>query len=297
MIGGHLLMLYELQNKYIKIKVNTLGAELKSLYSLHNNKEYLWSGNPDYWKRSAPILFPFVGRLNKQQYRYNGKTYKMGQHGFARDKEFQLIEKKDNKLSFLLTEDKQSYAIYPFKFNLTQEYELQENKLIVSWKVTNTDKKLLYFSIGAHPAFICPFSDNEKTCRLKFNTDKSLSYRLVNKDSLLADEFHPLILQDSIWQFTKDVFNKDAYILENYQINSIALLNKDNDPYLTIHFQSPVVGIWSPAHKNAPFICLEPWYGRCDAENFAGKLKDRDFSNALPGGSTFSTQYEIEINL
>ena len=142
MIGGHLLMLYELQNKYIKIKVNTLGAELKSLYSLHNNKEYLWSGNPDYWKRSAPILFPFVGRLNKQQYRYNGKTYKMSQHGFARDKEFQLIEKKDNKLSFLLTEDKQSYAIYPFKFNLTQEYELQENKLIVSWKVTNTDKKL-----------------------------------------------------------------------------------------------------------------------------------------------------------
>ncbi|WP_196593599.1 aldose 1-epimerase family protein [Pectinatus sottacetonis] len=288
-------MLYSLENKYVKIAVDSLGAELKSLFSRENNRENMWNGDPAYWKRRSPILFPVVGRLKEQKYRYNGKLYEMSQHGFARDKEFKLFEKEKNKITFLLCDDESTYQIYPFRFNLFIEYELLDKKVIVRWKVINTDNKLIYFSIGAHPAFICPSAPAEKICHLQFDTAGPLTYKLLNSDSLMENTEYNLSLENNIWSFTKDVFADDALVFEDYQIKEVAMLDNEDKPYLTMHFAAPVVGIWSPAHKNAPFICIEPWYGRCDAVNYSGELRNREYGNSLPGGAAFSTKYEIEL--
>ena len=288
-------MIHELQNDLVKIKINSFGAELKSLVSTQTGREYMWSSDPTYWKRSSPVLFPFVGRLNGQKYHYNGKTYEMTQHGFARDNEFEVLEKSDNRIAFVFTDNAQTRRIYPFGFKFIQEYELSGRKVIVRWKVINTDDKIMYFSVGAHPAFMCPLNAEEKTCRLQFDVTGPLSYRFINSASLVADKTYSLPMKNNIWSFTKDVFDNDAFIFENYQMKSIAMLDENNKPYLTVHFQAPAVGIWSPPHKNAPFVCIEPWYGRCDAAGFSGELQDREFGNSLAGGAEFITQYDIEI--
>lgn len=288
-------MLYELHNNFVQIKVKSLGAELSSLVSRQTGREYIWNADPAYWKRSSPILFPFVGRLNCQHYIHKGESYEMGQHGFARDLEFEVSEKDETSISFMLTDNTQIYKVYPFHFKLIQKYSLDGHKVTVSWKVINTDKKIMYFSIGAHPAFVCPSLPGEKLCRLQFDTQGSLFYKKLNKDSLAEHQVHELPLEKNVWSFEKDVFDQDAYIFENYQIEKAAFLDEQGKPYLSMKCHAPVMGIWSPPYKNAPFVCLEPWFGRCDSVDFTGELKDREFGNSLAGGADFSTQYEIEI--
>ena len=101
-------------------------------------------------------MFPFVGSLNGKQYRYGGKTYHIGQHGFARDMEFDLVSESDTKLVMEVRETAETMEIYPFHFLLELSFELGEDGLTVGWKVKNTDEKTMYFSIGGHPAFNCP---------------------------------------------------------------------------------------------------------------------------------------------
>lgn len=288
-------MLYTLKNDYVQIKIESFGAELKSLISQQTGYEYIWKSDPAYWKRSSPILFPFVGRLQGQHYLHKGKTYEMGQHGFARDMEWSILAKKDESIAFLLTDNKETYKKYPFHFQLIQKYSLSGRKVTVRWIVINTDKKIMYFSIGAHPAFMCPVLTEEGMCRIQFDTQGSLFYKKLNDESLVQEQIYELPLKKGIWEFTKNVFDQDAYVFENYQIGRAAFLDDNNKPYLSVSFNAPVTGIWSPPHKNAPFVCIEPWFGRCDADNFTGELKDRQFGNSLAGGAEFAAQYEIEI--
>lgn len=70
-------------------------------------------------------------------------------------------------------------------------------------------------------------------------------------------------------------FDKDALILENEQVRKVTLYNKEKQAYLSLHFNAPVVGLWSPPAKNAPFVCIEPWYGRCDRAHYLGEYKDK----------------------
>ena len=72
---------HTLSNELITIQLNEFGAELTSIKSNSNNTEYLWNGDPSYWKRQSPILFPFVGSVKNKSYSYKGKTYPMSQHG------------------------------------------------------------------------------------------------------------------------------------------------------------------------------------------------------------------------
>lgn len=288
-------MMYELENEYIKIQINSLGAELRSLISLENGREYLWLADPAYWKRTSPILFPLVGRFKNNQFTYDGKNYNMSQHGFARDRQFELLDSDNkHKIALVLNSDSLTYENYPFNFKLIIEYELIARKVQVRWRVINMDNKIMHFSIGAHPAFMCPI-DEADMCKLQFNIKDNLQYKLLGKDSLLLDKVYDLPLIEGKWQFTKDVFAHDALVFEDYQIKEVAMLDNNDKPYLTMHFAAPVTGIWSPPNKNAPFICIEPWYGRCDAADFSGNLNDREYGNSIAGGAEFAAHYDIEI--
>ena len=292
-------MLYELQNEYIAIKVDSFGAELKSLRLNATNREYLWQADPAYWKRTSPILFPIVGRLWDHQYRYKGNRYAMPQHGFARDKEFTLFYQDNKQSIFLLEDDEETRGNYPFRFRLFIQYTIEGCKVSVRWRVINLSNKTMHFSIGSHPAFICPFTEEEEEedCRLQFdaNAGNTLLYKQLNDDYLCKNKADIITLNNNQWSFQKHVFNKDVYIFENYQIQEVSILRKDDTPYLSIKFQAPVVGIWSPPKKQAPFICIEPWFGRCDSEVFIGDLEEREYGNSLWGGAEFSTEYTIEI--
>ena len=146
-------MRYTLENENLKVEIDSFGAEIKSVKRKSDNFEYMWCGDKKYWGRTSPVLFPFVGAPKNKEYRYDGKTYTMGQHGFARDMEFTLEAQTEENISFVLTDTAETCEKYPFHFALHIGYELCKNEVKVNWTVENTDTKELYFSIGAHPAF------------------------------------------------------------------------------------------------------------------------------------------------
>ena len=291
-------MRYVLENDILRVEIDSFGAELKSAKNKTTGQEYMWQADPTYWGRTSPILFPFVGSLKDKCYTYEGQTYSMGQHGFARDMEHTLLSKTDTEIYFELTDTEETMAKYPFAFALSLGYELAGNELKVIWKVTNTaNDKVLHFSIGAHPAFNCPIHGEENKAGYKFffaganeihhhgHTDTGLS---VEEDIILPLEDHRVTI-------TPEFFDGSTYIIEGPQTQEIGVEDPNGERFITVGFDMPIVALWSPPGKNAPFLCIEPWFGRCDAADFEGTLEERAFNNALEAGNTFETAYTIRF--
>lgn len=285
MVGD--FMLHYLENNVLKIAVDTHGAELSSIYNKKEDKEMLWQGDPEFWGRRSPVLFPVVGKYRDCKTTYNGKEYTLGQHGFARDSEFTLIGKTENKLSFELTSNEEALTKYPFKFRFICSFELNNDKIIVGWNVENIDDKKIYFSIGAHPAFYCQKGETVLTMN-----GENIKYNLINSEGLYTSPKYDV---ESSFVLHDEIFDNDALIIENSGVTEVALVD-NNKKYLTVKFETEVFGIWSPAKKNAPFVCIEPWYGRCDAEDFEGDITEREWSNSLEIGEKWYKEYEIIIN-
>ena len=280
-------MLYYLENDILKITVDTHGAELSSIYRKDERREMLWQGDPEFWGRRSPVLFPVVGKYKNGKTTYEGKEYFSGQHGFARDSEFTLVEKTENKLSFELSSNEETLKQYPFRFRLVCSFELNNDRIIVGWNVQNIDDKKIYFSIGAHPAFYC---EKDKTV-LSMN-EENIKYNLINSNGLYTPQKYDV---ENSFVLHDNIFDNDALIIENSGVNEISLINNDKK-YLTVKFDVPLFGIWSPTKKNAPFVCIEPWYGRCDAEDFEGDITEREWGNSLEAGETWYKEYEIIIH-
>lgn len=285
---------YVLENEWVKAEMDSFGAELKSLSRKSDNREYMWNADPAYWGRTAPVLFPFVGSLKDKKYRVNGKEYEMGQHGFARDMEFTVLEQKADKIRFGLKADEETRKRYPFDFELELGYVLEGKTVRVLWKVTNKGKGEMPFSIGGHPAFMCPvLPDTKQTDYLiRFDTDQPLVSDVI-EDGLIGDSLKEYELENGYLKITGDLFDGDALIMEKDQAHSVSLCLPDKTPYLTVKFDAPLFGVWSPVKKNAPFICIEPWYGRADRVRFVGELRDREWGNILKEDESFDVSYEI----
>lgn len=288
---------YSLENEHLKVEVDKTGAELKSLKRKKDGREYMWYADAKYWGRTSPVLFPIVGSLNGKTYRYNGKSYEMNQHGFARDMEFTLKEQTKDSIWFELKANEETMAKYPFDFLLEIGYKLHEYSVQVLWRVENNGDKEMYFSIGGHPAFICPVTEHAKQtdCYLYFETEKNLKSDIL-ENGLIAEESKEYPLQEGYLKITEDLFDGDALVIEHNQTKKAALCMPDKTPYLTVCFDAPLFGVWSPVKKQAPFICIEPWYGRADRADFKGELAEREWGNTLKAKEEFEVSYTIEIS-
>lgn len=222
----------------------------------------------------------------------------MSQHGFARDRDFVMTFHDENSIWFELKSDEKTYDAYPFEFKLEIGYQLTGRTIQVIWKVTNTDKKIMYFSIGGHPAFMCPIDQQGKQTDyyLIFDNKENLTYSKLSSNGLIETEGHILETEDGTLRITEHLFDEDALVIEGRQAKEVSLAGPGQKPYLTVCFDSPLFGIWSPAGKQAPFVCIEPWYGRCDKESFDGSLADREYGNELRPGNTFEASYTITCN-
>ena len=150
-------------NQELTIRVSEHGAELSSIVANATGKEYLWQADPAFWKRHSPVLFPIVGSVWKAEYRNEGTMYPLSQHGFARDMDFTLIDEAENELRFALESTPDTLRAYPFPFLLEIGYRLEGNKVEVLWRVKNTGDKTMHFQIGAHPAFLYPNYEVDRT--------------------------------------------------------------------------------------------------------------------------------------
>lgn len=290
------MALFQIGNDKITIQIDSMGAELKSLKKTDTGEEFMWNGNPDYWKRTSPVLFPIVGGLQNGEYLLDGQHYQMGQHGFARDMEFQLKSQTNREIWFSLKSNRETLQKYPYEFLLELGYELQESTVIVKWKVTNPADKEMYFSIGGHPAFRCPMAEDAKQAdyRIWFDTEQEVTAGVLH-NGLMSDEQVTYPLQNGYLWLTEHLFDQDALVIEEHQAHKAALVKPDGSHYLTVSFDAPLFGVWSPPGKKAPFVCIEPWYGRCDAAGFAGTWQERKWGQCLPAKESFEASYQITI--
>lgn len=291
------MAVYELKNASVEIRVASHGAELKSLKKLDTGTEYMWKAAPEFWGRTSPVLFPFVGGVNHKEYRTKGKTYPMSQHGFARDMEFELFSKTEEEIWFVLSSDRETYEKYPYEFVLKLGYRLLQDGVEVLWQVENPGEEALPFSIGGHPAFNCPIEeDREQTDYvLSFDAEKRLTSTRLSSAGLATDIQDVYELKDGILPITEELFDKDALVIEHHQAKQVSLCKKDGSAYLTVKMEAPLFGIWSPPGKKAPFICIEPWYGRCDKEDFEGELSEREWGNRLAPKEVWKAAYQMIV--
>ena len=291
-----MMALLQISNEKITIQVDSLGAELKSLKRVADGREYMWHADPAYWKRTSPVLFPFVGGLKGGSYRVEGREYSMGQHGFARDMEFQLKSQVAAEIWFRLESNEETLAKYPYPFVLEIGYELSGYTVVVKWRVKNPAQETMYFSIGGHPAFLCPIDPDRKQTeyQLLFDVKDQVESSCI-ENGLVNGQSSIYVLRDGRLPVTEHLFDGDALVIENHQAHSVALAEADGKAYLTVDFEAPLFGVWSPPGKAAPFICIEPWYGRCDSTDFGGELKEREWEQELLAGAEFAAEYRITI--
>lgn len=290
--------MHTLKNDVLTVEVSEHGAELHSIRK--GATEYLWQADPKFWARHSPVLFPIVGSVWDKLYRVDGKVYELGQHGFARDMDFVKVEGNDTEVFYRLESNDETLKKYPWPFRLEIGYKLHGNSIDVIWRVYNPGTEDMYFQIGAHPAFYYPDYDPETDERGYFSFDRSEGLeciRIMEKGCVDAVTKYPLeIPQDGLLPLRKDTFDViDTIMLQDSQIGRVTLHRNDGTPWLSLKFTAPVVGLWSPPTKNAPFICIEPWYGRCDRAGYTGDYRQKDWVNRLEPGKEFEGIYTIEI--
>ena len=290
--------MHTLKNDILTVEVSGHGAELTSIRK--GSTEYLWQADPAFWGRHSPVLFPIVGSVWEKRYRVEGKEYELGQHGFARDMDFTLVNATETEVRYRLESTPETLAKYPWPFVLEIAYRLHDGNLDVIWEVSNPGTEEMFFQIGAHPAFCYPDYDPQTMERgfLSFDRNEGLEcIRIKEKGCVDAETRYPLeVPQDGLLPLTRETFDAiDTIMLQDSQIGKVTLHRADGSPWLSLSFDAPVVGIWSPPTKNAPFICIEPWYGRCDRAGYEGDYREKDWINRLEAGETFRSVYTISI--
>lgn len=291
-------MTVQLENDFLIATLAEEGAELISLKSKKNQIEYIWQGDPTFWGRHAPVLFPVVGRLKNDQYTYENQTFSMSQHGFARDSLFEVIEQSSETVSLSLKSSRETMKVYPFDFELILSYELIEDQLVVKYQVENTGNKEMYFSIGGHPAFNVPLEKNLsfEDYYLGFSPQKSRIQ--IPLTGPYADFKHKTLGQtNTSLDLRRELFKDDAIIFETIGVNKFTI-ESDESPYsISLSYTDmPYVGIWSPYDKEAPFVCIEPWCGIADDISTNGNLVEKIGINHLAAAEIFRTQYTLTVN-
>lgn len=287
-----------LENDFLKVTIDDHGAELVSIYDKEKDREVIWQGDPKFWGRHAPVLFPNVGKHYGNHYRIGDKEYASRQHGFARDTDFTCIDSTLDSVTHQIRSTEETKEVYPFDFVLRIRHILKGRTLTVSWKVANNSDGDMYFAIGGHPAFNVPVLPDTRRSdyRLTFDGQDSLTYLLLDPESgtAKADERATLQLENGTCQIDDHMFDHDALVFDN-QITKAGIQLPDGTPYLELRCVGfPNFGIWSAA-QDAPFVCLEPWMGRCDDCGFTGDLSEKPFINHLKMDEMFETAYTIKV--
>lgn len=288
-------MEYKITNAFISASIKDFGAELCSLKRNAVDTEYIWQADRQYWGRHAPVLFPIVGKLLDDEYIYKDKTYKMSQHGFARDSLFEVLEHKKNYITFKLVQNVETLKQYPFRFKLYISYTLLENCLKISYKIVNKSDDIMPFSIGGHPAFNWPLEDERKNdSYFSFRDTDSLIRLPLTTDGIL-NEKEDIPLEDGKLLLSKKTFKDDALVIKNLKDKTILFENSLNDKYIKVEFNGfKYLGLWSKP-TGAPFICIEPWNGIADLTSHNKNIEEKKGIKLLGTDEVFECSYNIEI--
>lgn len=282
-----------IHNELISVRIKEKGAELESLFNKELGLEYIWNGDPAFWGKSSPVLFPIVGQLLEDKYRYQGKTYSLPRHGFARDQVFELESHTDNYAVFLLRSNESTRSLYPFDFELRINYRLDKNRLTVEYSVKNTGVGEMYFSIGAHPAFAVPLvkGTEYEDYYLAFSKIETAPRWTISKGGQIGDA-EPFLDSTSTLQLKKELFSRDALVFKGLESNQISIKSNKHLHGIEFSFSGfPFFGIW--AAPGADFVCLEPWCGIADSVKHNQELTLKEGIEKLLRAGSWARQWSV----
>ncbi len=292
-------MIFELQNSKLLVKVDSIGAELKSIKRIYDSEdiEYLWQLNPKVWERQAPLLFPVIGRLKDEEYTYDGQTYKIGIHGFARFKDFIVERISEDEINFVLQDDEDTITEYPFKFKFTVSYKLNGMNIIKSHKVENTGNQLMPYEIGGHEGYNLTLFNNEKMedYYLEFPKMNSLETYTTDENIMINREKFSIELEDARIYLSPEVFKNDALIMDKFAINKVMLRNTKNSRGIDVEFHDfKYLGVWTK-YMRSNYVCIEPWSSLPDCNYLGKELKLKQDVRLLEPGSDEKLSYTITV--
>lgn len=288
-------MIVTLQNECLTVDIEDLGAQLASVRN-HHGTEYLWQGDADIWARRAPILFPILGRLKDNTYLLDGVAHKIGQHGFARDCIFELVEHSDTQAVFRLTDNAETRRLYPFSFSLTITYTLEGNRLTKNHRVKNRSEQVMYYELGVHDGFRAPLEENETMAQYAIRLpglDDAITPYGMDEQAMVTPKGESIPLENGRLSLTPATYNLDTVILDQPPKARAVLVDGQDRPRVTVDFpQFPYLGIWT---QDKPFdtnyVCIEPWSTLPDATFVGRELKEKAGIRSLQPGQAEELSY------
>ena len=287
---------YTIKNNMIEVVISDHGAEVQSVKGAHTGEEYMWQADPEIWGRHAPVLFPIVGRLKNDEYKYQGKTYHMGQHGFARDCDFEVENHTQESITFLLKDNEKTREMYPFKFEFRVNYNLMNNLLEENFSVVNKSDETMIFGVGGHPGFNLPVNNGEEKEDYYFDMHPSIArVKIPLKGAYLDWNNRCLASTDSFIGLSDELFKDDALIYELHgHDNKVSLRTDKSKFHINVWTRNaPYVGIWSQYPNTANYVCIEPWWGIADREDADGELEHKYGMNHLEPGKEYQAGFSI----
>ncbi|MBJ7401822.1 MAG: aldose 1-epimerase family protein [Bradyrhizobium sp.] len=287
---------HALRSGSLTATVKAHGAELCSLKD--GGVEFLWQAGPQ-WPRHAPLLFPIVGRLANDELRHRGKTYRMTQHGFARDSRFAWAERGESRCTLVLDDNETTRELYPFPFRLTAAYALDESGLDLTFTIANTGKETLPASIGGHPAFNWPLQPGaaKQDYALTFERAEPSPVRRLDA-GLLRPAAEPSPVEGDALALTESLFVDDAIIFDRIESRSVRYARghgASTGPWLKMSWRGfRELGVWSKP-SGAPFLCIEPWRGHASPAGFQGEFTDKPGLMHIAAGAEEQLSFRIEV--
>ena len=288
-----------LQNHKLRIGIKKTGAELCQITSVNNKTEFMWDANPDVWGSYAPNLFPIIGGLKNNTYKFNDVSYNMPKHGFVRHNEDITIDyQTEDSIRFKLMYNDALLSIYPFKFEFYITYTLTDNTLEVLHTVKNIDHKTMYFSVGGHPAFKCPvFSDEQyDDYILEFEHEEHSKSHLINTENgLISTNTKSIFNNTNKLPLQHKLFDHDALIFKDLKSKKVILKSNIHGDILSVNYHDfDYLGIW--AKPNGNYVCIEPWLGIADHETTNQDFTTKEGILKLEPNQNYKAFYSIEIH-
>lgn len=284
-------MIIKISNECLKVEIESLGAEIKSI--IKDGCEYMWEGNPQYWRSTAPILFPMVSSLLDDKYTYKGNTYSFRQHGFARHSEFSVIEKKDDSVLMRLEQSDETRAVYPFEFDFCVSFKLNGNKLDMEFMVENTSEtENMYFNTGSHEGYSLFNGGDIDKYYIEFEKKEKLVRMLLDRP-VFEGATEDLGERDKI-ELDDSLFEKDGIFFLDIKSDYVTLKSTNGERSVRVYFDCDNLGFWKvPGGK---YLCIEPWDGFCPFDGDGYEISEKRFIKTLAPKSQYKFYHGIEIN-
>ena len=280
-----------IQNEHLTVTIAKRGAELQSIIS--SGVEYLWQGDPAYWGRRAPVLFPICGRLPENTYTLEGAAYQLPGHGFARETDFEVEKWSADAVTLVMRDTEATRAVYPFAFEFRVKYGLNGATLSVAYEVTNTDDKPLYMSFGGHEGYACP--EGVDAYDLRFPRACTLdSYEVNAQTGFITNTTQRILENGAVLPLKNEHFAVDAMVFKHPELPSVQLRNRQTGRGLEIGMaDAEYLLVWSK--PGAPFVCIEPLWGIGCCDGGATDITLKEGIHAVPAGEPFARTHTITV--